>query len=118
MGGNTGAQLAVAATPLTKPLETPVALSPSEAISLGIAGGGPTEVWGVAPSDKGQGSGTAARDCLVLETYKRGTLGHSSMVTRATGLSNLIPREVKQHIWRKEFIDIFTLLKKIGRASV
>ena len=29
------------------------------------------------------------------------------MVTRATGLASLIPLAVKEHIWCKEFIDIY-----------
>ncbi|KAJ1210455.1 hypothetical protein NDU88_005819 [Pleurodeles waltl] len=45
------------------------------------------------------------------EAYKRGTLGRPYMVARAPGLASLIPLAVKERIWRREFIDIFTLLE-------
>ncbi|KAJ1115393.1 hypothetical protein NDU88_003617 [Pleurodeles waltl] len=45
------------------------------------------------------------------ESYARPSLGAPSMTTRAAGLATAIPLTVKERIWRKEFIDIFTLLE-------
>ncbi|KAJ1178645.1 hypothetical protein NDU88_003888 [Pleurodeles waltl] len=45
------------------------------------------------------------------EAYTRPSLGPPSMTTRAAGLATAIPLPVKERIWRKEFIDIFTLLE-------
>ncbi|KAJ1151287.1 hypothetical protein NDU88_004070 [Pleurodeles waltl] len=45
------------------------------------------------------------------ETYTRPSPGPPSMPTRAAGLATAIPLTVKERIWRKEFIDIFTLLE-------
>ncbi|KAJ1178369.1 hypothetical protein NDU88_003615 [Pleurodeles waltl] len=45
------------------------------------------------------------------ESYIRPFLGPSAMTTRAAGLATAIPLAVKERIWRKEFIDIFSLLE-------
>ncbi|KAJ1196086.1 hypothetical protein NDU88_005346 [Pleurodeles waltl] len=45
------------------------------------------------------------------ESYVRPSLGPPVMTTRSAGLATAIPLAVKERIWRKEFIDIFTLLE-------
>ncbi|KAJ1204732.1 hypothetical protein NDU88_000170 [Pleurodeles waltl] len=45
------------------------------------------------------------------ESYARPSLGPPAMTTKAAGLATAIPLTVKERIWRKEFIDIFTLLE-------
>ncbi|KAJ1185600.1 hypothetical protein NDU88_002392 [Pleurodeles waltl] len=69
--------------------------------------GDPSAAWGaltkVAEATPNMGSAP--------ESYARPTLGAPSMTTRAAGLATAIPLMVKERIWRKEFIDIFTLLE-------
>ncbi|KAJ1084065.1 hypothetical protein NDU88_004219 [Pleurodeles waltl] len=67
----------------------------------------PTPAWGTG--GKEQENVTAMR--LSPEAYIRPSLGSPAMTTRSAGLANAIPLTVKERIWRKEFIDIFTLLE-------
>ncbi|KAJ1104656.1 hypothetical protein NDU88_002066 [Pleurodeles waltl] len=69
----------------------------------------PTQVWDTDKNACRRRSPSAGR--RAPEAYKRGTLGRPYMVARAPGLASLIPLAVKERIWRREFIDIFTLLE-------
>ncbi|KAJ1193457.1 hypothetical protein NDU88_002755 [Pleurodeles waltl] len=69
----------------------------------------PTQAWDSDRSTRRRRSPSAGG--RAPETYKRGTLGRPYMVARAPGLASLIPLAVKERIWRREFIDIFTLLE-------
>ena len=80
-------------------------------MAAGSASGGLVEAWGLTLGDKGQDVGSNARGSAAPETYKRGTLRHPSMVTKAPGLASLIPLAVKEHIWRKEFFNFFHCLR-------
>ncbi|KAJ1166419.1 hypothetical protein NDU88_006823 [Pleurodeles waltl] len=69
-----------------------------------------------APSDPLSAWGAPARTTAPNtgnppESYARPSLGPASMTTKAAGLATAIPFPVKERIWRKEFIDIFTLLE-------
>ncbi|KAJ1217597.1 hypothetical protein NDU88_005190 [Pleurodeles waltl] len=59
----------------------------------------------------GMHAGGAAHQLTVRpqKLTKGGTLGRPYIVARAPGLASLIPLAVKERIWRREFIDIFTL---------
>ncbi|KAJ1180013.1 hypothetical protein NDU88_005241 [Pleurodeles waltl] len=72
-----------------------------------ITPGDPTPAWGIAGKviDPPMSVGNPS------ETYARPSLGPPAMTTRAAGLANAIPLTVKERIWRKEFIDIFSLLE-------
>ncbi|KAJ1101531.1 hypothetical protein NDU88_006598, partial [Pleurodeles waltl] len=69
--------------------------------------GDPTAAWGAACR------GREPTDSVGLppEAYTRPSLGRPAMTTRAAGLANAIPLAVKERVWRKEFIDIFSLLE-------
>ncbi|KAJ1136643.1 hypothetical protein NDU88_003058 [Pleurodeles waltl] len=69
--------------------------------------GDPAAAWGVLTkvAEATRNIGSAP------ESYARPSLGAPSMTTRAAGLATAIPLTVKERIWRKEFIDIFTLLE-------
>ncbi|KAJ1171244.1 hypothetical protein NDU88_003114 [Pleurodeles waltl] len=71
----------------------------------------PTQAWGEGPDKNEHRLRSPSADCQAPEAYKRGTLGRPYMVARAPGLASLIPLAVKEWIWRREFIDIFTLLE-------
>ncbi|KAJ1146057.1 hypothetical protein NDU88_012339 [Pleurodeles waltl] len=71
----------------------------------------PTQAWGAGPSETTRRRRHTTADGQAPEAYKRGTLGKPYMVTRAPGLAGRIPLAVKERIWRREFIDIFTLLE-------
>ena len=64
------------------------------------------EVVPPAPSGGGDfGDGQPAN------AYIRQCPGEVPAVVKEMGLTRLIPLSVKEHIWRKEYIDIFTLLE-------
>ncbi|KAJ1190077.1 hypothetical protein NDU88_006816 [Pleurodeles waltl] len=69
--------------------------------------GDPAAAWGTlaAGAEAPRSMGSAP------ESYARPSLGAPSMTNRAAGLATAIPLTVKERIWRKEFIDIFTLLE-------
>ncbi|KAJ1156327.1 hypothetical protein NDU88_009051 [Pleurodeles waltl] len=69
--------------------------------------GDPAAAWGTltAGAEAPRSMGGAP------ESYARPSLGDPSMTTTAAGLATAIPLTVKERIWRKEFIDIFTLLE-------
>ncbi|KAJ1104800.1 hypothetical protein NDU88_002209 [Pleurodeles waltl] len=71
----------------------------------------PTQAWGVGPNKSAHRRRHPTADGQAPEAYKRGTLGRPYMVARAPWLASLIPLAVKERIWRREFIDIFTLLE-------
>ncbi|KAJ1115414.1 hypothetical protein NDU88_003638 [Pleurodeles waltl] len=71
----------------------------------------PTQAWGSGPRETARRRRHTTADGQAPETYKRGTLGKPYMVARAPGLAGRIPLAVKERIWRREFIDIFTLLE-------
>ena len=48
---------------------------------------------------------------LPASAYVRRCPGEVPAVVREMGLTRLIPLSVKERIWRKEYIDIFTLLE-------
>ncbi|KAJ1091490.1 hypothetical protein NDU88_004614 [Pleurodeles waltl] len=79
--------------------------SPTSATAL------PTQVWGEGPDKNARRRRSPSADGRAPEAYKRGILGRPYMVARAPGLASLIPLAVKERIWRREFIDIFTLLE-------
>ncbi|KAJ1129492.1 hypothetical protein NDU88_007860 [Pleurodeles waltl] len=71
----------------------------------------PTQVRGT-DSDKNAGRWRSpSADGLAPEAYKRGSLGIPYMVARAPGLASIILLAVKERIWHREFIDIFTILE-------
>ncbi|KAJ1119152.1 hypothetical protein NDU88_007338 [Pleurodeles waltl] len=80
-------------TPSTT-LEPPAPIDPLLAWGASAKGGNPAPSAGHPP-----------------ESYTKPSLGPPSMTTRAAGLATTIPLPVKERIWRKEFIDIFTLLE-------
>ncbi|KAJ1178224.1 hypothetical protein NDU88_003471 [Pleurodeles waltl] len=72
-----------------------------------LSQGDPLPAWSASskPTDTVTGTGNSP------ESYTRPSLGPPSMTTRAAGLAAAIPLTVKERIWRKEFVDIFTLLE-------
>ncbi|KAJ1180725.1 hypothetical protein NDU88_005942 [Pleurodeles waltl] len=71
----------------------------------------PTQVWGAGPDKNARSQRSPSADGQAPEAYKRGTLGRPYMVARAPGLASLISLAVKEQIWHRECIDIFTLLE-------
>ncbi|KAJ1145928.1 hypothetical protein NDU88_012211 [Pleurodeles waltl] len=71
----------------------------------------PTQAWDIGPSKTAHRRRHPTADGQAPESYKRGTLGRPYMVAMAPGLASLIPLAVKERIWGREFIDIFTLLE-------
>ncbi|KAJ1189507.1 hypothetical protein NDU88_006252 [Pleurodeles waltl] len=71
----------------------------------------PTQAWGTGPNKTARRRRHPTADGQAPEAYKRGTLGRPYMVARAPGLASLILLAVKERIWHREFIDIFTLLE-------
>ncbi|KAJ1097909.1 hypothetical protein NDU88_003025 [Pleurodeles waltl] len=71
----------------------------------------PTQVWGTDADKNARRRHNPADGGLSPEAYKRGSLGRPYMVARAPGLASMIPLAVKERIWRREFIDVFTLLE-------
>ncbi|KAJ1116835.1 hypothetical protein NDU88_005040 [Pleurodeles waltl] len=71
----------------------------------------PTQAWGVGPDNSAHRRRHPTSEGQAPEAYKRGSLGKPSMVARAPGLASRISLAVKERIWRREFIDIFTLLE-------
>ncbi|KAJ1084518.1 hypothetical protein NDU88_004665 [Pleurodeles waltl] len=69
--------------------------------------GDPTPAWGIPSRDIDQVKSIGQPP----EAYTRTSLGRPAMTTRAAGLANAIPLTVKERVWRKEFIDIFSLLE-------
>ncbi|KAJ1201059.1 hypothetical protein NDU88_004875 [Pleurodeles waltl] len=69
--------------------------------------GDPTPAWGIPSQDIEPGKSLGQPP----EAYTRPSLGRPAMTTRAAGLANAIPLTVKERVWRKEFIDIFSLLE-------
>ncbi|KAJ1118618.1 hypothetical protein NDU88_006807 [Pleurodeles waltl] len=69
--------------------------------------GDPTPAWGM-PNREIEPFKSVG---LPPEAYTRPSLGCPAMTTRAAGLANAIPLTVKERVWRKEFIDIFSLLE-------
>ncbi|KAJ1112658.1 hypothetical protein NDU88_000919 [Pleurodeles waltl] len=71
----------------------------------------PTQAWGSDTEKNGHRWLSPSVGGLAPEAYKTGSLGRPYMVARAPGLASLIPLAVKKRIWRREFIDIFSLLE-------
>ncbi|KAJ1185733.1 hypothetical protein NDU88_002520 [Pleurodeles waltl] len=71
----------------------------------------PIQAWGAEPTKTARRRRHPTAEGQAPEAYKRGTLGRPYIVARAPGLASLIPLAVKERIWRREFIDIFTLLE-------
>ncbi|KAJ1084759.1 hypothetical protein NDU88_004905 [Pleurodeles waltl] len=67
----------------------------------------PTPAWGM-PNRETEPFKSVG---LPPEAYTRPSLGRPAMTTRAAGLANAIPLTVKERVWQKEFIDIFSLLE-------
>ncbi|KAJ1162782.1 hypothetical protein NDU88_003247 [Pleurodeles waltl] len=62
----------------------------------------PTKVW-VASQETGVGK--------LANEYLRPSPGDLQVKAKETGLSSPIPLAIKERIWRKDFIDIFSLLE-------
>ncbi|KAJ1160048.1 hypothetical protein NDU88_000550 [Pleurodeles waltl] len=71
----------------------------------------PTQAWGGETKGSRRRQNSARSEGLTPDAYKRGSLGRTYMVARAPGLASMIPLAVKERIWRREFIDIFSLLE-------
>ncbi|KAJ1152467.1 hypothetical protein NDU88_005242 [Pleurodeles waltl] len=71
----------------------------------------PTQAWGTGPNRPAHRRRHTTAEGQSPEAYKRGSLGKPYMVSRAPGLASRISLAVKERIWRREFIDIFTLLE-------
>ncbi|KAJ1130333.1 hypothetical protein NDU88_008686 [Pleurodeles waltl] len=71
----------------------------------------PKKMWSAGSGASAQKQGSTPAGELAPEADKRGSLGRPYMVTRAPGLASMIPLQVKERIWRREFIDIFSLLE-------
>ncbi|KAJ1119988.1 hypothetical protein NDU88_008171 [Pleurodeles waltl] len=71
----------------------------------------PTQAWGTGPDRPAHRRRHTTAEGQSPEAYKRGSLGKPYMVSRAPGLASRISLAVKERIWRREFIDIFTLLE-------
>ncbi|KAJ1206301.1 hypothetical protein NDU88_001708 [Pleurodeles waltl] len=71
------------------------------------ATGDQTLAWG----KRGKEQETARSVGQSPEAYLKPSLGPPAMTTRSAGLANAIPLTVKERIWLKEFIDIFSLLE-------
>ncbi|KAJ1139493.1 hypothetical protein NDU88_005864 [Pleurodeles waltl] len=63
-----------------------------------------TKVWTKEP-------GLARKQDKPASAYVRPSSGDPPVMARETGLASLIPLAVKERIWRKEFINIFSLLE-------
>ncbi|KAJ1163860.1 hypothetical protein NDU88_004312 [Pleurodeles waltl] len=70
----------------------------------------PTQVWGTDADKNARRRHSPSDGGLAPEAYKRGSLGRPHMVARAPGLERMISLAVKERIWHREFINIFTLL--------
>ncbi|KAJ1097065.1 hypothetical protein NDU88_002194 [Pleurodeles waltl] len=74
----------------------------------------PTQVWGTDTGVKTTNQVSSATGGLAPEAHKRGNLGRPYMFARAPGLASMILLAVKEHIWSRQFIDIFSLLEMQG----
>ncbi|KAJ1083647.1 hypothetical protein NDU88_003802 [Pleurodeles waltl] len=71
----------------------------------------PTQVWGSDTDKDARRPHSLSAGGLAPEAYKKRSLGRLYMVARTPGLASMIPLAVKERIWRREFIDIFSLLE-------